>query len=458
MLLQIHKGHLQNGQAHTSYCWQFCPHHSVIAEKQPHLTSLFSREEPAHVRGLYFYQMDSWAALLQKEVQQFIVDNEFTDSRSLALKQKPFMHVSAQLLAAQLLARQKAKNKLPLFYKTFGIVYPPTLNLEQSSSEATAYYKAVLLASLVSNTFSAADLTGGFGVDSFFLSRVAKSLVHVEPNEALQKIVTHNHTTLGASNIRYLSAKAEAFLEQQPEGVDVYYIDPSRRKEEQKVFALADCEPNIIALQKTIFEQAPFLLLKAAPLLDIHQALKELHFVKKVFVVSVVNECKELLFWCERNFTEPCEIVSVNLHESGEPLSSYAFTVAQERSLTSIFSEPQPYLYEPNASILKAGAFKSIGASFNLAKLAPSTHLYTSSELVKNFPGRVFQVNELLKADAKIVHQHVPDKKANVLTRNYPVKAEELKKKLKLKDGGDRYLIAFSGLKTKHLALCSRVY
>lgn len=401
--------------------------------------------------------MDAWKILLEKEVQQFIVEHEQVEGAAIALLSKTIKNVPPHWLAAQIIGRQKAKVKIPTYYRGEAILYPPSLNIEQSSSQATALFKAEVLSNILPPNSSIADLTGGFGIDSFFLSQRFRSLIHVEPNHELQQLASHNHTQLGIHNIHYVNQKAEDFLETPHEKMDAFYIDPSRRKEGLKVFSLWDCEPNIETLQETLFTKANNLLVKAAPLLDVHSGIKSLRFTKKVFVVSVHNECKELLFLCEKEFLGEPEIFAINLTEEGELISSYSFTFSQEREAAVSYNEPQLYLYEPNASILKAGAFKSIALSFGLDKLAPSTHLYTSQTLIENYPGRIFKLIAPVKADSKSVHALLPDKKANVLTRNYPLKPEELKKKLKLQDGGEAYLIGFSGTKTKHLTLCSRI-
>lgn len=400
---------------------------------------------------------NAWKILLEKDVQQFIVEHEGVDGSAIALLSKTIKNVPAHWLAAQIIGRQKTKTKIPTYYDGEAILYPPSLNIEQSSSQATALFKANMLVENYPHTATIVDLTGGFGIDSYFLSKLCRSLIHVEPDSELQQLAEHNHRHLGVHTIQYVNKTAEDFLDTLQKHIDVFYIDPSRRKNGQKVFSLEECEPNITALQEWIFAKSGTLLVKAAPLLDIHSGVRSLPFTKKVFVVSVNNECKELLFLCEKNFQGEPEIHAVNLATEGEVISSHTFTFSQEREAVVTMSDPQRYLYEANASLLKAGAFKSVSQSFAVSKLAPSTHLYTSENLIENFPGRIFEILSLVKADSKSVHALLPDKKANVLTRNYPMKPEELKKKLKLRDGGDTYLIGFSGTKAKHLALCSRV-
>ncbi|NBP70377.1 MAG: SAM-dependent methyltransferase, partial [Cytophagia bacterium] len=233
--------------------------------------------------------------------------------------------------------------------------------------------------------------------------------------------------------------------------------DPSRRVENKKVFALADCQPDIPKLQDKIFEHTRLLLLKAAPLLDISAGIKSLKGVKKVVVLSVDNECKELLFLCEFGFTDEPLIHAVNLMTKTQVSSEFSFKQSEEQSITLAYQEPATYLYEPNASILKSGAFKSIVQQFKVTKLAVSTHLYTADELLTDFPGRVFKIDQIVKADAKAIHRLIPEKKANVVTRNYPLSAEALKKKLHLADGGESYVLAFTSAKQKYVTLCSRL-
>jgi 16S rRNA G966 N2-methylase RsmD len=241
--------------------------------------------------------------LVQPPVQQHLIEHEQEDARALVLKQKEVLGIPASVIATQLSGRSTAKNKLPTWYQTKGIVYPPTINLEQCSSEATARFKANILTDEIKSRLVAVDLTGGFGVDSYFLSTIFKSTHHVDVNEELLEIAKHNHKTLGADSITYHNETAELFIESSKETFDVVYIDPSRRdRQSRKVFRLADCAPDIATLQHTIFKKSNFLLVKASPLLDIQQGLRELISVKKVFVVSVENECKELLFFAQVMF------------------------------------------------------------------------------------------------------------------------------------------------------------
>lgn len=393
----------------------------------------------------------------QPNIQNYLIEHEYDDERALVLKQKEVNGVPSSLIASQLIGRRKAKTKLPGWYKTKGVVYPPVVNLEQCSSEATATFKISIIKSQVSPEGTAVDLTGGFGVDTFFLSTLFQAVHYVEPNAELVEITKHNHHRLGASNIIHHCLSAEEFIQQTTLEFDLAYIDPSRRDENaRKVHKLADCLPDITALQSVLFQKSTFILLKASPLLDIQQGLREMLHVKKVFVVSVGNECKELLFLAERGFEGEPLIDAVDLFENGTLRSSFSFHPADEKKAVAVLGKPDQYLYEPNASVLKSGAFKLIAEKFGLTKLDMNTHLYTSSNIVQSFPGKVFHI-ECLDPDGKQLKELLPDNKVNVVSRNYPLTPEEIKKKLRLRDGGAMYLIGFSSSKKKHLAVCSRL-
>lgn len=391
------------------------------------------------------------------DVQDFLIQHEGEDERQFVLRQKEVFGLPAAQIAQQLVGRRKAKVKLPTWYLTKGIIYPPTLNLEQSSSQATALFKSKIVETILNKKSVAADLTGGLGVDSFYLSHKFNSLHYVEPDKELLDITFHNHTVLKATNITHHNTLAEQFLHQTTIEFDLVFIDPSRRdSKSRKIIRLADCLPDVTQLQQTILHRTRFLLVKTSPLLDIQQGLRELDHVKKVFVVSVDNECKELLFLAEKNFAGEVSIEAVDLFADGKIQASFSFTSEEEKNSSISQSEPQKLLYEPNASILKAGAFKLISEKYQLQKLAANTHLYTSERLLENFPGRIFQIDEL-NPEVKQLHDLLPNSQINIVTRNYPLKPEELKKKLKLRDGGDKYLIGFSSEKKKYLALCSRI-
>jgi 16S rRNA G966 N2-methylase RsmD len=395
--------------------------------------------------------------IASSEFQAYLLENKDVDETKILLAKKEILGIPSSIIAQQIVGKRKAKLKLPTWYKSQGIIYPPSVNLEQSSSEATAYFKNALILATIAQRKSVADLTGGFGVDSFFFSKIFDQVTYIEPNAELAEIVAHNHHQLQADNIKYHTHTAEEFLESSTLKFDLIYIDPSRRDENaKKVFRLSKTKPNVAALQSKLFERSNFILIKASPLLDIQVAMKELSNIQKIVIVSVTGECKELLLMMAKGFEAESTIEAVDLNIGGEIKHSFSFLLSEERLAEINFSDPLRYLYEPNSSILKSGAFKLVGNRNGLFKIDKNTHLYTSTELVKNFPGRTWII-EKINPSEKELKDLLPDGKVNITTRNYPLMPEELKKKLKLKDGGDQFLIACSGRQKKFLLLASTV-
>lgn len=390
--------------------------------------------------------------LLHPEVQLFIHDHENDDERILVLKNQSILGIPSALIAQQIAGRRKIKTKVPLYYNTPNLIYPPSINIEQSSSAATAYFK-----SLIVSGKSAVDLTGGFGVDSYFLKSTFKEVTYVEPDKSLFEIATHNHRELG-SKINSFCTTAEAFIETSSKHFDLIYIDPSRRDEaKKKVFRFSDCTPNVVELLPKLTKLANQILIKASPLLDINQGLQGLKSVVNVYIIAVENECKELLFQIDVSSKSKVRLHAVELSKTGAIQDETVFTPDEEQNATVRFSDPLEYLYEPSAAILKVGAFRLLCEKFDLHKLAPSTHLYTSDAVRKSFPGKIFRVKEFVKADSKEIKNYLPDGKANVTTRNYPLTPEQLKKKMKIRDGGELYIIGFTGKQKKFVVLADRI-
>jgi THUMP domain-like len=398
---------------------------------------------------------DQLKSLLKKETQDFIYLNEQLDEKKLILSQRELKSVPTTLIAHQITGRRKAKYKLPTWYATSQIIYPPSLNLEQSSSETTAEYKRQFLIHHISKRAKAIDLTGGFGIDTFFFSTIFDQVDYVERNKELLPIAQHNHLQLGATNISYHACSAEEMISGSPNW-DFIYIDPSRRDEKaKKLVRLADTQPNVVELQPKLFEKTDHILIKTSPLLDIQAALSELKFVKTVTILSVDNECKELLFFAKKDFLNRPTIEAVNINSSDGRNIAFEFDFKTEEETNVSYSDPLTFVYEPNASILKAGAFKSIAAHFRFQKLQKSTHLYTSSQLIENFPGRTFKVIQLQPDENDLAA--IPNRQINVTTRNYPLSPDEIKKKYKLKDGGAQFLIGCSGVHKKFLVLAQLI-
>lgn len=350
----------------------------------------------------------------------------------------------------QIQARQKARHKLPEWYRQEGIIFPPLLSVEQASSEVTARFKAGLVSGR-----RLADLSGGMGVDTFYLGQSFKEVDYVEQQPELAELATHNFRVLGAGHIRAHKLGAEAFLQQIPSGYDTLFLDPARRDEHaRKVFRLEACSPDVIHLQDRLLAKAGQVLIKTAPLLDINAALKSLRNVSAVYVVAVGQECKEVLYLLERDVAHEARIHAVQW-QHGET-RVFTFGRSEERKAQPAFAEPQYYIYEPHAAILKAGAFNSLSERLGVDKLHPNSHLYTSEKLISGFPGRIFVCEKIISYSRKALRKELAGDKANITTRNFPDSVQQIRKKTGLKDGGDIYLLATTNLHGKPVILVCR--
>lgn len=402
---------------------------------------------------------ESWIdKLASPEVNHFISENENLDEHAFLLKHETFLGVPAKILADQIKGRRKAKDKLPTWFRTSGIVFPPSASLEQCSSEVTAQYKLERIRHFLpeDKLHRAADITGGFGVDTYYLSTVFADMDYVEPEASLLQITQHNHRQLGAVNINYHNASAENFLAQTSMHYNLIFADPSRKTDKHsKAVKLQDCRPDITKLLQHIYEHTGLFLLKASPLLDIKEALRQLQHIAEVNVVAVDNEVRELLFIGRKSYMDETVIRAVNLLDKSR--EEFVFTLTEEEAATVDVSPPLDFLYEPNRSILKAGAFRLIALRLGLKKLHPNTHLYTSEKIIENFPGRIFRLTEEISPGPQDAARAIPERKANIIIRNYPTAASLLAKKLKLEEGGSEYLIACTSVKKRHLLLSHRL-
>lgn len=363
------------------------------------------------------------------------------------LKASQFADWPMKAIVEQIAAKKKAQSKLPEWFSTGNILWPSAISMEQSSSEATAKYKA----SLVSGN-SMVDLTGGFGVDTYYLSKQFADATHVEMNAQLHERVSHNFKVLGA-NISAVLGSAEEYLSQM-KPVDLVYIDPARRDENaRKVVFLEDYSPNVIEMLPELKAKAKQILIKVSPMLDIKKAIADLGSVSEVHVVALKNEVKELLFLIGAGPSHNPSIKAVNLGEN----DAFIFNYELEEAAQPEFSEALNFLYEPNAAILKAGAFKSIATDFGLQKLHVNSHLYTSRTLVEDFPGRSFKVLDELSMNKKKLSKQLQSDQANITVRNYPMSVKEIRNKTGLKDGGDQFIFATTDMSGKKLLLCEKV-
>ena len=383
--------------------------------------------------------------LLNPEVQQFIKDNENVDIARLILSGSPFKDITPQELAQQVEGRKKTKKKLPEWYAGNGIYFPPKVNLEQASSAATAMLKSTFVqgATLL-------DMTGGLGVDAYFFAKQFSSVTYCELNAALFEIARHNLKVLGAKNIDLHQGDAMNYMAQGQKYYDAIYIDPSRRSNVKgKVFMLKDCEPNVPEHMGFLLAKAKKILIKTSPILDITSALNELAHVAKVFIVALHNEVKELLFLIDPTATglhlETYNITASGLEEFKMPYALAAAAIAE-------LDTPKNYVYEPNAAVMKSGMFDYVGEAYGLQKLHKNSHLYTSDSCIE-FPGRRFEVEEVVAFSAKAISRRLKGKKANITTRNFKLTVEQVRQKFKVKDGGDDYVFFTTDLRDKPVVL-----
>ena len=387
------------------------------------------------------------------ETLRFIEENIRADVRSLALQAKKYPQVDMAMAVVQIAGRQIAEAKVPSWYNAEGLLYPKHLSMEQCSSEVTALYKASLVEG---ETFT--DLTGGFGIDCSFLSRRFKKADYVERQAELCELAKHNFPLLGLNIEVHNEDGVEYLKRMQP--VDCLFLDPARRDGHGgKTVAISDCEPDVSVLEDLLVEKAKTVMVKLSPMLDLSLALKTLKNVREVHVVSVNNECKELLLILQKQSISSdvsihCEHIVNDLHQH------FVFTQELERtSDCPLTKEVEAYLYEPNASILKAGAYRSLTQSYKVRKLHTSSHLYTSPHFIEDFSGRRFQVEAVSgfgKKELKTFLQGMG--KANLTIRNFPSSVADLRKRLKLKEGGEDYIFATTlADESKVLIKCKKV-
>ncbi|MFV0538783.1 MAG: THUMP-like domain-containing protein [Dysgonomonas sp.] len=390
--------------------------------------------------------------MISGTLNEFVKEHENDDIRVLALRATQYPEIDMQLAIRQITGRRIAKEKKPSWYINENILYPKHLSLEQSSSEKTACYKATLV-----NGDSMVDLTGGMGVDFSFLAKKFKQAVYVEQQAELTEIAVHNFKELGLTNVIVKNEEALSYLLDTPP-IDLIYIDPARRDTVgRKTVGIEDCTPNILELESLLEEKGKQTMIKLSPMLDISLALKSLSNISDVHIISYNNECKELLFIKKETDIETF-YHCVNIQK--EKTDILSFTRDQEEE-TAISYKPQigQYLYEPNSSIMKAGAYKYLSTYYNIDKIHPNSHLYTSDSLISDFQGRSFIIENICSLNKKEVKQYLGNiKQANITTRNFPLSVQELRKRTGLKEGGDIYIFATTlADEKKVLIICKKI-
>lgn len=377
---------------------------------------------------------------LSEKERAFIEKNRGYEIRKLALQMDNGRMERPSFVLDQIAGWQTAVEKLPSWAACPDVLYPAHLSMEQCSSEATAAYKAQLISS-TGDMNSLVDLTAGFGVDFTIIARLFKESTFVERQKELSGIVSHNLPLLGIKNAKAIHGDGMEYLENM-NPVDWVFIDPARRNEHGgKCVAISDCEPDITRWASVLRMKSKHTLVKLSPMLDISMVIKELDGISQVHVVSVDNECKELLLVVDGTKKEPV-LSTVNL--IGKESQIFQFTQSSEADSPCRFcDELSEYLYEPNASLLKAGAFRSLSSHFHIEKLHPNSHLYTSSVLNKDFPGRIFHIESFCHFGKKEMKAGLSGiEKANIAIRNFPLSVQEIRKRTKISDGGEWYLFA----------------
>ena len=405
--------------------------------------------------------------LINEKTWDFIRQHANDDVRKLALQGAKDAEVDLQIALQQIAGRQTARRKLPSWAAVEGIVYPPHLNMEQCSSEQTARYKASLTPipspkGEGSDVF--VDLTGGFGVDFYWMSQRFKQRVYVEQNESLCTISSHNFEVLG-HKCSVCCCDTATYLTTMPH-VDLIYMDPARRNEHGgRAYGIEDCSPNVLELLPLLMEKANRVMLKLSPMLDWRKAVEDLKYVSEVHIVSVDNECKELLLLLDQERSADLRVVCVNDDSCFEFFPGQGKIVPEERNDFSL-GEKRPFaigetafLYEPNASIMKAGCFEEVEQGFPVQQISQNSHLFLSSVEIEDFLGRRFQISSISSMNKQELRTALKEvERANISVRNFPLSADQLRKKLKLKDGGDVYIFATTMSDGEHrLFICRKI-
>uniref|UniRef100_UPI003FEFE2F1 THUMP-like domain-containing protein n=1 Tax=Leyella stercorea TaxID=363265 RepID=UPI003FEFE2F1 len=435
---------------------------------------------------------------------EFIREYRERDIRQLALQANRFPDVDMPYALDQIQGWQIARRKLPKWAACDGVIFPPHLSMEQCSSEPTAQYKLNLamewasrvessenevesselrvessvegvnnsseqpatlnsqLSTLNCHASSMTDLTGGFGVDFSFTSCAFAAATYVERNEQLCHIVEHNLPLLGLNNATVVCADAVEYLST-VEPQTMLFLDPARRDEHgAKTVMLADCTPDVVQLLPQLLEKSRFTMLKLSPMLDWHKAVDDLQgTVREVHIVSVEGECKELLLVLSKVVESELKVYCADLSTASGSSSLFVYTPGSSAPVVNskLKTQNSKFVHEPNASIMKAGCFDELAAAYGVSPVSRNSHLFLSDEPVEDFPGRSFVVERVTTMNkGELRKALVGIEKANIATRNFPLTVAELRKRLKIKDGGDVYIFATTTAEGEHLLLISRKY
>jgi len=369
-----------------------------------------------------------------REIFEFIRANESSDPFELSLRSNQFSPDIRKVISEQVLSRQKLKKKVPSWGKFDQIILPKPVSIEQASSETTANYKSELF-----QGGRILDLTGGMGVDTYFFAKKARYVDYIEIDPDIAAIARYNFSNMDLKNVRVINQKAEEFLSSisADDEYDIVYFDPSRRKGSEKVFRLEDSEPNILKIQAALQRISRKLIIKASPFLDINYSCRQVDKLSEIHILAIDNECKEILLVSDPS-KEGEDILISTINFSRGEIQRYDSSVLKEKNSQSNFADTGRYIYDPNTAIRKAGLFHSIAIDFNLSKLSSNSHLYFSDTLSRRFPGRIFELNDRIPFH-KFLKKPMYEK-ANIAVRNFPLTVSEIRKKSRVKEGGDLYI------------------
>jgi hypothetical protein len=391
---------------------------------------------------------------MNSKTLQFILTHAEVNPLDLTLQSHRYPGVDMAVAVRQIAARQRIRTKLPEFYKIDRLLYPVQLSLEQCSSEQTAKHKATLVKGKIF-----IDLTGGFGVDFYYLAQNFEQSIYVEKQEELCKLADHNFRFLELKDFQVVNQTAIQFISTMPL-VDLIYIDPHRRDSTgHKTVQISDCEPDLTQILPDLVSKSKTLMVKLSPMLDLHRAIADLPGTFQIDIVAVENECKELIFLISSDKVSDKHLKIRCFNYMKNKIIQQFETISLHDSENVYYTlNPLEFLYEPNVALLKSGAFNTIANYYKLQKFNPNTHLYTSAEYISDFPGRVFKVIETL-AFNKQVNKYLQQKytRANISVRNFTMSVDELRSKTKLLDGGEWYLFAFKNADNKNiLSICKK--
>ena len=408
--------------------------------------------------------MDIQHRLNDEATQAFVADHRADDVRLLAFMADKYPEVDMPWALQQIAGWQMARRKLPSWAAVEGMVYPPHLSMEQCSSEQTAKMKTNL--PFQTDKGLLIDLTGGFGVDFSFMAQDFKRAVYVERQEDLCAIARHNFHLLGLNQAEVVCGDGVEYLHQLQEHASVIYLDPARRNEHGgKTYAISDCTPDVVALREELLKKADFIVVKLSPMLDWREAVRQLPAqYTEVRIVSTGGECKELLLVLSDKMKAPLRLVCINDEELFS-IDNLQFTIHNlwqqlefvnfEKLIFALADRAVNYfLYEPNASIMKAGCFAELCERFGVEAVAENSHLFVSPDFIESFPGRKFQISSISSMNKKSLRQTLQGvDRANISVRNFPLSAEQLRQRLHLKDGGEIYIFGTTTHKGDHVVL-----